>query len=127
MRHHTGAWLHLQDLGPQLQIKFGQQIHRDDIGRAEIFFENIARDDAHLVLHTSLSDLAASELSHVGVEFNAHGIGLEFLCGRNRDDAVTRTQVIHPILRRDFGHGQHFVDQFGGRGDPHHVFATLAA
>ena len=125
MCHHACAWLHLQDRGTQLQIEFRQQVKGDHGCRAEIFFENIPRDDAHFVLHTSLGHLAPGKLCHLWIEFNAHCIGLEFLCCRNGNDAVTRAQVKHPVLGGDFGHGQHFFDQLRRCGDPHHVLAVL--
>ena len=109
-----------------MRVQLFQQVHGDHRGLGKVFLENVAVHDAHAVSHPRALCVALGQRGQVFVVLNAPRPRTELPGCRDRDLAVTRTQVHHFVTRADLRRRQHLRDELIAGGQPHHVFAHLS-
>ena len=89
-----------------------QQEQREHGGLGNVGRVHVAFHELGAVGDPSGSGRAPRQLDHLRIELDAEPVGAAL---RGGDDvaAVARPQIHHEVLRRDFGHVEHLLDDHG--------------
>src|SRR5262245_61679881 len=93
MRDNTGARFEFaKQRGPQLLVESRKQVERNDSGFTDIGFEEIRKQELHLVAYVGLLKVVVSFLDALGIDIDSNATRPVFLRGRDRYAAVSGTE-----------------------------------
>ena len=105
MRHHVRPRPQVADkLRAQIQVGAVTKIKHDDAGLAEIICKQVALDKLNTIGHASLGGIFPAFLNQLRVDLDSHRPACAKVANGGNDNApVTRTQIIHHVVRADIG------------------------
>src|SRR5207245_4518602 len=98
-----------QQIGLELQIDVGQQVHSHHRGGREIHGENVLIANFRQLLDAGFSDIIAGFFNQVGIDLETDGFGA--LLGRGDDDSpVAGTEIIDRVTLFYSGQLDHLIN-----------------